>query len=270
MSVEAKEFLSNNDLNGALEALQATIRADPSNPKHRIFLFQLLCVMGNWKRAITQLKVSAELDPLALMMAQTYREGIICEIYREKVFSGDKVPLIFGEPEEWLALLIESLKVLSTGAASEAHLLREKAFSKAPAVGGEINGQKFDWIADADMRLGPILEVVINGRYFWLPFSAINSITIEAPVDLRDYVWTPANINLINGGDVVGLIPSRYEGSTNDSDPLVLLAKSTEWSDVGAETFVGKGQRLFTTDFGDIALMDVRTIKMNHSIDESG
>ena len=157
MSVEAKEFLSNNDLNGALEALQATIRADPSNPKHRIFLFQLLCVMGNWKRAITQLKVSAELDPLALMMAQTYREGIICEIYREKVFSGDKVPLIFGEPEEWLALLIESLKVLSTGAVSEANLLREKAFSKAPAVGGEINDQKFDWIADADMRLGPIL-----------------------------------------------------------------------------------------------------------------
>jgi type VI secretion system protein ImpE len=37
-------------------------------------------------------------------MAQTYREGIICEVFREKVFSGEKDPLIFGEPVEWLAL----------------------------------------------------------------------------------------------------------------------------------------------------------------------
>ena len=43
-------------------------------------------------------------DPTALTMAQTYREAIICEVYREKVFAGEKAPLDFGEPQEWLAL----------------------------------------------------------------------------------------------------------------------------------------------------------------------
>ncbi len=57
-------------------------------------------------------------------MAQTYREAIICEVYREKVFAGEKEPLIFGEPQEWVALLIEALKLLAQGRPAEAAQLR--------------------------------------------------------------------------------------------------------------------------------------------------
>ena len=32
-----------------------------------------------------------------------------------------------------------------------------------------IDGKAFAWMADADMRLGPVLEAVINGRYYWVP-----------------------------------------------------------------------------------------------------
>ena len=42
---------------------------------------------------------------------QAYREAIICEVYREKVFAGTKAPLVFGEPQEWLASLIEAQKL---------------------------------------------------------------------------------------------------------------------------------------------------------------
>ena len=42
-----------------------------------------------------------------------------------------------------------------------------------------IDGKAFAWIADADMRLGPICEAVINGRYYWLPFVHIARIVIE-------------------------------------------------------------------------------------------
>lgn len=80
--MRAEELLKAGDLDGALGALQDAVRSNASDPKLRIFLFQLLAVLGDWKRAITQLKVCAELDPSALSMAQTYREGIICEVYR--------------------------------------------------------------------------------------------------------------------------------------------------------------------------------------------
>lgn len=267
--MQAEEYLKAGDLDGALDALQQAVRADASNAALRIFLFQLLSVRGDWKRAIAQLKVSAELDGSATPMAQTYREGIVCEVYREKVFAGEKEPLVFGEPQEWIALMIEALKVQAAGQPEKAAEIRARAFDAAPAVSGEIDGQAFDWIADADMRLGPILEAVVNGKYFWVPFSAILDASFEEPSDLRDAVWTPATLKVVTGGEVVALIPTRYAGTLEHGDDAAKLARSTTWHDMGAENFAGIGQRLLTTDLGDHAIMDIRKLKLN-SVPASG
>lgn len=261
--MKAEDLLKEGDLNGTLSALQSTIRADAANPALRVFLFQLLCVLGDWKRAIAQLKVAAELDSSATPMAQTYREAIVCEVYREKVFAGEKDPLIFGEPQEWIALMLEALKAQTAGNMALAAEIRQRAFDSAPAVSGQLDGQAFEWIADADMRFGPLLEVVVNGRYFWMPFGTIRNIAFDAPADLRDAVWTPATITLANGGDIVGLIPTRYPGTAETGTAAEKLAGATEWTDAGAETYIGSGQRVLATDFGDVALMDIRAISLN-------
>ncbi|MEL6311278.1 MAG: tetratricopeptide repeat protein, partial [Pseudomonadota bacterium] len=107
----AEDHLRSGDVDAALAALQTDIRAKPQDAKLRIFLFQLLCVMGQWQRAVTQVKLAAELDASAIPMAQTYREAIICELMRDKVFAGEKEPLMFGEPADWMARLIEALKL---------------------------------------------------------------------------------------------------------------------------------------------------------------
>jgi type VI secretion system protein ImpE len=263
LSGQATELLKANDLAGTLDALQQSVRSDPSNPKLRVFLFQLLCITGDWKRAITQLKLCAELDPIAIPMAQAYREAIICEVFREKVFTGEKDPLIFGEPVEWLALMIEANRAQAGGNIAHAADLRSKAFDQVPDLGGEINGERFEWVADADMRLGPVLEVIVNGRYFWMPFSAILSLKVDEPEDLRDSVWTAVNLTLQNGGEFVALIPTRYVGTSASKDEAAMMARATTWADVGQDTYVGTGQRLLTTDKSDVALMDLRTLKMD-------
>jgi len=259
-----EEYLSSGDPDAALLALQDKVRADPANAKLRIFLFQLLCVMGDWNRAIRQLKVCGELDPLATPMTQTYREAIICEVFREKVFAGQKQPLVFGEPQEWIALLIEALSVGAAGHAAQAADLRARAFEAAPTTAGNIDGTPFQWIADADMRLGPVLEAVVNGRYFWLPFAQIRSIMIEPPKDLRDVVWTPATMKLGNDGEVVALIPTRYAATTPGGTAAERLARATSWTDMGADTYVGMGQRVLSTDAADVALIDARLINFDH------
>ena len=261
--MQADDLLRQGDLNGTLDALTSAIRKDASNAALRVFLFQLLCVMGDWKRAIAQLKVSAELDDTATAMAKSYREGIVCEVYREKVFAGEKDPLIFGEPEEWVALMIEALKLNASGAHDAAAKVRARAFEAAPGASGTVDGQAFDWIADADMRLGPLLEVIINGKYYWMPFTAIKRIEFEEPADLRDLVWTPCAMTLANGGDTVALIPTRYAGTTERGSDAEKLARASEWSDLGSETFVGIGQRLIATPDADLALMDIRLIEFD-------
>ena len=264
-----EEHLKAGDPRAALEALQAKVRADASNAKLRVFLFQLLCVLGDWNRAIAQLKAAAGLDEGATMMAQAYREAIICEVYREKVFAGEKSPLILGEPESWLAHLIEAQKLLAQGNPKQAAALRQQAFDAAPTSSGVINGTRFDWIADADMRLGPVLEAVVNGKYYWLPFSQIVSFEADEPCDLRDAVWTAGTLTLAGGGAVAAMIPTRYPGS-EQADGLSMLARATVWQDAGEETYTGLGQRLLTIGEQDIAIMDVRSLRMDGHEIENG
>ena len=256
----AEESLKGGDPAAALAHLQEQVRARPEDAKLRVFLFQLLCVLGQWERALNQLKVASNLDAGALAMAQMYGEAVRCEAMRRDVFDGKKSPMIFGEPEQWLALLIESLLVAARGEAARSEQLRLRAFEEADTSAGEINGQPFEWIADADSRLGPVLEAVINGRYYWVPFSRLSQIKMEAPEDLRDVVWMPAQLQFENGGESVALIPTRYPGSEAAGDGLIALARKTVWEEVTADTHRGLGQRIISTDAGDVPLMEIRSL----------
>src|SRR5688572_22626560 len=128
----AEEELRNGDPATALSRLQEEVRARPEDPKLRVFLFQLLCVVGQWERALNQLKVATDLDPAALAMAQMYGEAVRCEAIRRQVFEGRRSPMIFGEPEQWLALLIESLLTTGQRDIAGAERLRLQAFDAAP------------------------------------------------------------------------------------------------------------------------------------------
>ncbi|WP_218511487.1 type VI secretion system accessory protein TagJ [Variovorax sp. dw_308] len=254
------ELLLANDPAGALKALTDEIKAKPADSKLRVFMAQLLCVLGKWERALNQLTVAAELDALAIPMKQVYGDAIRCEGLRANVFAGTKTPMVFGQPDEWLALLIESLLRRGAGEMELAGQLRERAFDAAPAVGGTIDGAPFEWLADADMRIGPVLEAFVNGKYYWVPFARLAAVRIEEPVDLRDCVWLPANLLFENGGESLALIPTRYQGTEKSTDGELLLARKTEWSELQPEVWAGLGQRMLSSDAGDHALMDVREI----------
>jgi type VI secretion system protein ImpE len=258
----AEQSLREGNLEESLRQLQMQVRNDPSKAAHRVFLFQLLSVLGAWERALTQLNVAGELDAAALPMVQTYREALQCEALREEVFSGKRAPLIFGEPTGWLALLIQALGLDASGDSTAASAAREQALGDAPVTAGTLNGEPFEWIADADSRLGPTLEVLLNGRYYWVPFFRIKRIEIEAPSDLRDRVWMPAIFTWANDGQAAGLIPTRYAGTLAEKNHALWMAHLTEW--VGGDDASSRpvGQRMLTTDANDYALFDVRTIEL--------
>jgi type VI secretion system protein ImpE len=256
----AEEALRSGDLPTARRELADAVRAEPAAAALRVFLFQLLAVEGEWQRALNQLDVATELDAATLAMAQMYRETLRCELVRADVFAAKRSPLIFGQPEQWLALLIESLLVQGTERAGEAAALRERAFEAAPASAGTVDGTRFEWIADADMRLGPVCEAIINGKYYWIPFTRLARLDIEAPADLRDFVWAPAHFQFTNGGEAVGVVPTRYPGTESSADDALRLARKTEWQEAGQDVYTGLGQRVFATDAGDYPLLDIRSI----------
>src|SRR5262249_34229447 len=143
----AERSLRDGDPGAALKQLQEQVRARPADTKLRIFLFQLLAVLGQWERAGNQLDVAAGLDPSALAMKQTYHEAILCELLRAQVFAGKKSPLVLGQPEPWLGLLIESVLQSGRGEEDAAAKLRAEAFEQAPESAGTLDGNAFAWIA---------------------------------------------------------------------------------------------------------------------------
>lgn len=263
MKLDAEQCLHQGNLKEALANLQDQIRKDAANPKLRVFLFQLLAVLGEWQRALTQLQVLDELDASQLLMTQTYRAAVLCEALRSDVFVGKRSPLIFGEPQRWVALLIEALRLDAESHPSEAAKLRNEALELAPATTGSIDGVIFEWIADADIRLGPSLEAIVNGRYYWIPFQQVSRIEFDEPADLRDVVWMPAQLTWINGGVASCLIPTRYPGSEQASDFRLQLARMTDWEELAEGGLKGMGQRLLATNVDDYALMDIRKIALN-------
>jgi len=284
--MSALESLLKGDVDTALAALFDEVRSEPDQPRHRIFLFQLLSVVGQWDRALTQLNVARDLDPTAGVMAAAYQEILQCEALRRQVFDGSRTPLVFGDPEPWVAQMIEALHLTGEEQVDAAQELRRTAIEAAPTTAGTLSARMpggpharhegavaevgFEWLADGDTRLGPILELIVNGRYYWAPLHRIAEIVIEPPSDLRDLVWTPAQFRWANAGEAVGVIPTRYVGSEAGEEDAMRLARKTCWRETGPDAYEGLGQRVFMTDVGEYGLLDICRITLGGTSEEEG
>ena len=144
--MDARQLLLDGDARGAFETLKQEVRKSPRQATLRTFLFQMFCVFGEWDRALTQLTVAAELDPIALPMAETYRTLIRCEMVRAGVFAATRTPTLFGHPLSWVPLLIEANRALVAGSHGAAAALRDQAFEQdcLPFCwGGRVTGHRF-------------------------------------------------------------------------------------------------------------------------------
>lgn len=259
----------------ALAALESEVRSKPGDAKLRVFLFQLLCVLGRWERALQQLEVAAQMEPKNLLMAQACRQAIICEKLREEVFAAKRAPMIVGKPSEWVGILLQAARLNASGEHRAASELRARALEMAPATSGTIETEgggteSFEWIADADSRLGPMLELIVDGRYYWAPFERIRELRIEKPADLRDMVWAPAQLTWSTAAATVAFVPTRYIASDRSSDGLVQLSRTTEWSELFAGEYAGLGQRVLATDAGEYPLLSCRKLTLNSAPPEAG
>lgn len=264
---QVHELLQAGDLVASLNESMQAVRADAGNVKHRIALFQLLCLTGDWEKARRQLYVLKDMSADTILMFETYDPVIQCEMFRDAVFKGQRSPLFFGEPRDWLATLSSALPKFAAGQIDDGLDLQGQAFEEAPESSGSLDGKPFEWIADADGRLGPVVEAFLKGRYYWVPFEHISLIRIDEPEDLRDLVWTPAQFQWKNGGQAVGFIPTRYPGTEQADDDRLRLSRMTAWSgdDEGLQT--GLGQRLLVTDEAEYPLLSIRELRIGELLD---
>jgi type VI secretion system protein ImpE len=266
-----EDLLKQGRLDDCLKAVEASVRKNPADAKARVSLFQVLAVLGDWDRASNQLGVAAELDHECILMSQVCQPAIMCERLRQEIFAGKRTPLILGEPEPWMGMVVQAAVLTAQGKAAAGEELRTQAFESAPTIAGEIDvGPKegettthaFEWIADADPLLGPMLEAIVDGKYYWVPWQRISMLRLEAPEDLRDTVWLPGQVIWTTGAQQVVLVPARYSGSeTAQFDSGIRMGRRTEFVDRGG--WEGPvGQRMLATDAGEFGVLQTRAVRL--------
>ncbi len=248
--VKADDLFRSGDLDGARAALVEIVRARPQDEPARMFLFQLLALVGDWDKARTHLELLARLSPEAQMLANAYGQAITAEKFRQDVFAGRAIAPILTRDADWAQDIAIAIQHFAKGEVAAGGAARDRAFDNAPDTPGRLDGVGFDWIGDADGRFGPVFEVIVAGQYGLLPFAAIESIKSEGPADLRDTIWYPVQIAYRNGQSVAAMLPARYPGSEADPDVALRTGRATAWRDgPGGQT--GVGQHLLSLSTGD-------------------
>ncbi len=251
------DLLRAGDLSAVRAALVDTVKRAPGDQGARMFLWQVMAVQGDWDKAVTQLRALASLAGEVQMLSTVYHQAITAEGQRAKAYAGQAPFPVLVSSSPWIDQLAEGLGALAAGRAQEGSALRDAAFDAAGDTPGEIDGQKFGWIADSDPRLGPCFEAIVAGRWGLVPFEAVSRIKTEGPRDLRDVVWLPVEMALRSGQSAAALLPARYPGTEAASDTL-RLGRATEW-----EGDAPLGQRLWSRDDGaETGVLDFREIVM--------
>lgn len=254
------ELIRQGDAVAARAALVEEVRARPDDRRARMFLSQVLMVLGEWDKALTHMKAIASLSPEAMTLFTAYDRAIAAEKQREAVFAGKAAPVPLVTAAPWFADLLGAIAAEAKGDAAAAASLRTAAFDGAPDTPGEADGTSFAFLADADARFGPALEVILDGRYGLVPFESVSELTCDGVTDLRDLVFLPARLTLKTGQAGNVFLPARYPGAAADPDQLIRLARKTEWDDHGDLGNAGRGQRVLDADGAEIALLSLRRL----------
>ncbi|MPV65630.1 type VI secretion system accessory protein TagJ [Burkholderia sp. BE17] len=248
--------LSEAPLSEQIERVSARLRAQPTTASHRWALFQLMCVTGEWTRAVQQLQTWAKLEPGEAPTAQVYRDLIRAERWRKQVVEGRERPGFVLEPPPWIDGLQNALRFAADGQIERADDAREAALDAAPGTAVRIPQGKAAWIVDSDSRFGPVCEVITAGHYRWVPFADLVAWRVSPPTKLADLVWTPCTLTLVDGAIVHGFMHARYPGSETGGDAM-RLGRETVWLENGRTGVTALGQKTWATDQGDFSLFEL-------------
>ena len=208
------ELFQAGKLDEAVEAVLGLVKKNPSQTNLRFQLAEFSCIAGDLQRADRQLDTVSTQDPSTAVGVALFRQLVRAELARCECFKDGRVPEFIGKPSAKIERHLRALVSLQAGDVGEAASLINEEEESAPCSGWVVNGQEVDSIRDLDDVVAPVLEVhTSTGKYFWVDWNQIISMTVHPPKRSADLLWRQASLSIESGPDGEVYLPAIYADS---------------------------------------------------------
>lgn len=255
------ELFQAGRLGEAIDALNAQVRAKPSDVQSRALLAELLCFAGNQQRADTLLDQIGTQDPMLAPTLALFRQLVRADVARAQFYEEGRVPEFLGTPPDWLQLHLKAAIALRENDGAAAARLLGEAEDARPASSGTCDGRRFDDLRDLDDLTAGFFEVYTStGKYYWIPVDRVVEIEFRPPQRPLDLLWRQAHMIVLDGPEGEVYLPALYPLSSKASDERIRLGRVTEWIETGEAPVRGMGQRCFLIGDEDVPILSMTSV----------
>ena len=249
------EALDRGDLDGALAAALAGVKAAPGDRAARGLLIDLLIVAGDHERADRQADILSNLAPDLAVGLSLLRGHLRAAEARRAWFEEGAVPSFPDGPTERDELAMRLGVALRAGEDVEAALAALSGASETPVA---LDGASPVPFRDADDRVPHAVEVLGgNGAYVWVDLARIERIELAPPRVVRDLAWRPARMRLRDGAESDVVLAMLYHAA--GATAAERLGRETNWDESGPVPF-GRGQKAFLAGDEAVYAADLRSM----------
>jgi len=263
-TASASERFEAGDIDGAIAAAIAAVRAKPSDTGARGLLCELLCFDRDLSRVDKHLDLLTDQETDLAPAISLFRQVLRGETARREVFAEGRAPDFLDPPPEHLRLSLKALAALRAGDPAEALALVGAAEEARPKPAGSVDGTAFaDWRDLDDITAGVLETITPKGDYYWVPLERVVHIAFDPPKRPRDLIWRQAHIDVKDGPDAVVYVPALYAGTPDAADDGLRLGRATTWSEPGSAPVRGLGLRSYLFDETDRTIMEIGEIALD-------
>ncbi|NTJ44604.1 nitrogen fixation protein [Agrobacterium larrymoorei] len=261
LRADISRLLDDNQLDDATVLARDHVKSKPSDKEGRHIYIDLLILAGEYEKADAQCNLAATFSPQDSVGFSLLRQQLRAMAARDAWFETGAVPEFPNGPSVLDHLAIKANVSARNGDTADAATALAELDEKRGEVAITLNGKPANDIRDLDDRVPHALEVLTNGgRYLWIDYSRIESLSIAPMNRPRDLAFRDAELTLRDGAIASVLIPAIYHGSSGDV--ALLLGRETQWSEDGDPLVTGRGQRCLLIGDDLVSFHEITTLSV--------
>ena len=255
---KARELYQAGKLSEAIEAMNAEVKAKPTDVAARGFLAELLCFAGNHQRADLLLDQMSGIDPSLAVPLSLLRQLVRADMAREQYRDEGRMPEFIDQPDERVRAYLQASILMREGKAAEAAAILAPVEEGRAPVAGSHDDAEFSDFRDLDDLAPAMLEVYTStGKYFWIPTDRVIEIEFRPPTRPHDLIWRQAHMSVADGPEGEVYLPVLYAGSGKAESDALRLGRETAWEGADDEPVRGVGQRCFLVGDDIVPIMEL-------------